>query len=120
MIVRTTAEGAVSGGVGATCVDDAVDCAAKADEAEGENVDLLELGAYVAKESIEDVKTGPNLTDDQRNEFMDLAKQFANLFTEAPVLSLLKDVLCVGPCFCRVIHSQLKPLRAQRTLEQIT
>ena len=117
---ETTAEGAVSGGVGATCVDDAVDCAAKADEAEGENVDLLEPGAYVAKESIEDVKTGPNLTDDQRNEFMDLAKQFANLFTEAPVLSLLKDVLCVGPCFCRVIHSQLKPLRAQRTLEQIT
>ena len=26
----------------------------------------------------------------------------------------------VGLCFCRVIHSQLKPLRAQRTLEQIT
>ena len=38
---------------------------------------------YVAKESIEDVKTGPNLTDEQRNEFTDLAKQFTNLFTEA-------------------------------------
>ena len=81
---ETTAEGAVAGGVGATCEDDAVDCAAKADEAEGENVDFLELGGYVAKESIEDVKTGPNLTDEQRNEFMDLAKQFTNLFTEAP------------------------------------
>ena len=81
---ETTAEGAVAGGVGASCVDDAVDCATKADEAEGENVDFLELGGYVAKESIEDVETGPNLTDEQRNEFMDLAKQFRNLFTEAP------------------------------------
>ena len=81
---ETTAEGAVAGGVGASCVDDAVDCAAKADEAVGENVDFLELGGYVAKESIEDVETGPNLTDEQRNEFLDLAKQFTNLFTEAP------------------------------------
>ena len=81
---ETTAEGAVAGGVGASCVDDTVDCATKADEAEGENVDFLELGGYVAKESIEDVETGPNLTDEQRNEFMDLAKQFRNLFTEAP------------------------------------
>ena len=82
--VETTAEGAVAGGVGALCVDDAVDCAAKADEAEGENIDFLELGGYVAKESIEDVETGLNLTDEQRNEFMDLAKQFMDLFTEAP------------------------------------
>ena len=81
---ETRAEGAVAGGVGATCIDDAVNCAAKADEAEGENVDFLELGGYVAKESIKDVETGPNLTDEQRNEFMDLAKQFTNLFTEAP------------------------------------
>ena len=27
---------------------------------------------------------------------------------------------CVGLCFCKVILSQLKPLRAQRTLKQIT
>ena len=81
---ETTVEGAVAGGVGATCIDDAVDCAAKDDEVEGESVDFLELGGYVAKESIEDVKTGPNLTDVQRNEFTDLAKQFTNLFTEAP------------------------------------
>ena len=70
--------------VGGDIVDDVVDCAAKADEVEGESVDFLELGGYVAKESIEDVKTGPNLTDEQRNEFTDLAKQFTNLFTEAP------------------------------------
>ncbi|XP_068757966.1 uncharacterized protein [Montipora capricornis] len=81
---ETTAEGAVAGGVGASCVGDAVDCAAKADEAEEENVDFLELGGYVAKESIDDVETGPNLTDEQRNEFMDLAKQFTDLFIEAP------------------------------------
>ena len=38
----------------------------------------------MAKESIEDVATGPNVTDDQRTEFTDLARQFTNLFTEAP------------------------------------
>ena len=54
------------------------------DEAEGEEVEFLELGGYVAKESIGDVATGPNLTDEQRTEFTDLAKQFTNLFTEAP------------------------------------
>ena len=59
---ETTAEGAVAGGVGAMCMDDAADRAAKADEAEGENNDFLELGGYVAKESIEDVETRPNLT----------------------------------------------------------
>ena len=31
---ETTAEGAVAGGVGATCIYDAVNCAAKADEAD--------------------------------------------------------------------------------------
>ena len=81
---ETTPEGAVAGGVGTSRVDNAVDCAAKADEAEGENVDFLELGGYVAKESIKDIETGPNLMDEQRNKFLDLAKQFTNLFTEAP------------------------------------
>ena len=47
-------------------IDDAVDCAAEVDEAEGEEVDFLELGGYVAKESIEDVTTGLNLTDELR------------------------------------------------------
>ena len=81
---ETTVEGAVAVGAGATSIDDAVDCAAKVDEAEEEEVDFLELGGYVAKESIEDVATGPNLTDEQRREFKDLANQFTNLFTEAP------------------------------------
>ena len=81
---ETTVERAVAVGAGATSIDDAVDCAAKVDEAEEEEVDFLELGGYVAKESIEDVTTGPNLTDEQRTEFTDLAKQFTNLFTEAP------------------------------------
>ena len=81
---ETTVEGAVAVGTGATSIDDAVDCAAKVDEAEGEEVDFLELGGYVAKESIEDVTSGPNLTDEQQTEFTDLAKQFTNLFTEAP------------------------------------
>ena len=81
---ETTVEGAVAVGVGATSIVDAVDCEAKVDEAEEEEVDFLELGGYVAKESIEDVTTGPNLTDEQQNEFTDLAKQFTNLFTEAP------------------------------------
>ena len=53
-------------------------------EVEEEEVDFLELGGYVAKESVEDVTTGPNLTDEQRTEFTDLTKQFTNLFTEAP------------------------------------
>ena len=80
---ETTVEGAVAVGAGATSIDDAVDCEAKVDEAEEEEVDFLELGGYVAKESVEDVTTGPNLTDEQRTEFTDLAKQFTNLFTEA-------------------------------------
>ena len=41
------------------CIDDAVDCAAKADEEEGGDTDFLALGGYVAKDSMEDVKTGP-------------------------------------------------------------
>ena len=47
-------------------------------------VDFLEIGGYVAKESIKDVGTGDNITDEQRTEFIDLASQFQNLFTEAP------------------------------------
>ena len=66
---ETTVEGAVAVGAGATSIDDTADCAAKVDKAEEEEVDFLELGGYVAKESIEDVATGPNLTDDQRTEF---------------------------------------------------
>ncbi|CAH3183808.1 unnamed protein product, partial [Porites lobata] len=80
----TTVEGAVAVGAGATSIEDAVDCEANVDEAEEEEADFLELDGYVAKESIQDVATGPNLTDEQRTEFTDLAKQFTDLFTEAP------------------------------------
>ena len=80
---ETTVEGAVAVEAGATSIDDAVDCAAKVDDAE-EEVDFLELGGYVAKETIEDVTSGTNLTNEQRTEFTDLAKQFTKLFTGAP------------------------------------
>ena len=46
--------------------------------------DFLEIGGYTPKESIQDVTAGPNRTDEQRAEFMDLAHQFSSLFTEAP------------------------------------
>ena len=46
--------------------------------------DFLEIGGYAPKESIQDVTAAPNLTDEQRAEFMDLAHQFSSLFTEAP------------------------------------
>ena len=49
-----------------------------------DGVDFLEIGGYVAKESIKDVATGDNLTEEQRAEFIDLASQFQSLFTEAP------------------------------------
>ena len=49
-----------------------------------DNVDFLETGGYDAKESVADVTTGSNLTDEQRSEFMDLANEFSSLFTEAP------------------------------------
>ena len=40
-----TIQGAVALGAGTSSIEDAVDCAAKVDEAEGEEVDFLELGA---------------------------------------------------------------------------
>ena len=46
--------------------------------------DFLEIGRYVAKESIADVKTCPGLNDTDRAEFLDLAEEFSSLFTEAP------------------------------------
>ena len=49
-----------------------------------EGTDFLEIGGYVAKESVNDVVIGDNLSHDQRAEFMDLANQFQSLFTEAP------------------------------------
>ena len=49
-----------------------------------ENIDFLEIGGYVAKESVKDVAIGDNLSHEQREEFMDLANEFQSLFTEAP------------------------------------
>ena len=54
------------------------------DAEDDDNVDFLEIGRYDAKESVADVATGSNLTDEQRSEFMGLANQFASLITEAP------------------------------------
>ena len=45
---------------------------------------FLEIGGYVAKESVADVMTGPGLSDTERAEFLDLAQEFSSLFTEAP------------------------------------
>ena len=54
------------------------------DAEDDDNVDFLEICGYDAKESVADVTTGSNLTDEQRSEFMDLANRFSSLFTEAP------------------------------------
>ena len=39
---------------------------------------FLEIGGYVAKESIADVKTGPGLNETERAEFLDLAQGFSS------------------------------------------
>ena len=52
-------------------------------------MDFLEIRGYVPKESIQDVTAGPNLTDEQRAEFLDLVHQFSSLFTEAPGTMIL-------------------------------
>ena len=49
-----------------------------------ESTDFLEIGEYVAKESVSDVAIGDNLSNEQRAEFLDLANEFQSLFTEAP------------------------------------
>ena len=46
--------------------------------------DLVEIGGYTAKESIDDVTLASNLTKEQKTEFMNCADQCSNLFTEAP------------------------------------
>jgi len=49
-----------------------------------DDIGFLEIGGYVSKESIADVKTGPGLNETLRGEFLDLAQEFSSLFTEAP------------------------------------
>ena len=48
-----------------------------------QSTDFLEIGGYVAKESVSDVAIEDNLSHGQRAEFMDLANEFQSLFTEA-------------------------------------
>ena len=48
-----------------------------------DNIDFLEIGGYVAKESVNDVAIGENISREQRAEFMNLANEFQSLFTEA-------------------------------------
>ena len=45
---------------------------------------FLEIGEYMAKESIADVKTGPGLNETESAEFLNLAQEFSSLFTETP------------------------------------
>ena len=49
-----------------------------------DSIDFLEIGGYVANETVNDVAIGDNLSHEQRAEFMDLANEFQSLFTEAP------------------------------------
>jgi len=61
--------------------DDKYEPDIKAQEGVG---DFLEIGGYVAMELVADASIGPNLTDEQRAEFLELAHQFSSQFTEAP------------------------------------
>ena len=45
---------------------------------------FLEIGGYVANESIADVITGPGLSNTERAEYLELAQEFPSLFSEAP------------------------------------
>ena len=54
--------------------------------------DFLEIGGYVAKESVADASIGPNLTDEQRAEFMELAHQFSSQFTERILFSTISSL----------------------------
>ena len=45
---------------------------------------FLEIGGYVANESIADVITGPGLSNTERAEFLELGEEFSSLFTEVP------------------------------------
>ena len=45
---------------------------------------ILEIGGYVAKESIADVKTSRGLNETESAEFLNLVQESSSLFTEAP------------------------------------
>ena len=48
------------------------------------NDDLVEIGGYISKETLADVTVAPSLNETQQEEFMDLARQYSDLCTEAP------------------------------------
>ena len=79
---------------------------------------FLEIGGYVAKESVADVMTGPGLSDTERVEFLDLAQEFSSLFTEAPgAMNLVQhhiNLTCCEPVMSKaypVSYSMRKSLK---------
>ena len=76
------------GEAAAAIADGLVTCSGEPSELELDPDDdddgLLEIGGYVAKESIADVKTGTGLNETERADFLNLAQEFSSLFTEAP------------------------------------
>ena len=77
--------GAVAVGVDANfCENDVVESELEEEVDPVDGIDFLEIGGYVAKESVNDVVIGDNLSHEQRAEFIDLANEFQSLFTEAP------------------------------------
>ena len=76
-----------------------------------DGVDFLEIGGYVAKESIKDVATGDNLTDEERAEFIYLASQFQSLFTEAPGTTSLAQHHHRSPSQVKTLPSTVYPER---------
>ena len=82
------AVGAVALGVNANiCENEHVESKVEVDPVD--NIDFLEIGGYVTKESVNDVVIGDNLSHEQRAEFIDLANEFHSLSTEAPGTTIL-------------------------------
>ena len=82
-----------------------------------DNIDFLEIGGYVAKESVNDVAIRDNLFHEQRAEFMELANEFQSLLSEAPgttrlaqhhikltsMLRLYKAFILPHFCYCSMV-----------------
>ena len=62
----------------------ATDEAAELENQQDGDDKLVEIGDYIAKETIEDVTLAPGLNAALCTEFMDLTQQYSALFTEAP------------------------------------
>ena len=73
-------EDSVSAGAVAVEVNDNDHVESEVDKVDPvDSIDFLEIGGYVAKESVNDVTIGDNLSHEQRAEFMDLANEFQGL-----------------------------------------